>query len=1133
MIGNFHIYKIRDAFYKIIHNFCTIGLPIILIWLLVFPATASATELTLEFGQFGSGQGEFDVPSGIEVDNEGNILIADRQRNRIIRFNSAGEFVNESAFFFDIDVELNPPLSFDQVNDIAIDDDGNIYAANEDDAEIVVLDSDFNPLFNFGGGCVGPAIPGEGCSDPDGDGPLEIGDGEFNSVGGIAFDSSGKIIVLDQSITSPSSNRVQVFDLEGNFLSKFGTGGSGDGQFQIPSGVDVDASGNIYVADTGNDRIQVFNSDGIFQRAFGTDSSPGDVAVDLESNIYVAESNGSVQIFDSLGNSIENIAVSDFSNNGIDVDILGSIYVTSSTAGVRVYSSVDLDGDGLLNVWETDGLDTSDGFLDLPLLGADPLHKDIFIEFDWMTGEEPTRAAIQAMKDAFAAAPIDAGGIANPDGLPGINLWVDTGNLTDSTGAFVGDDFGDFGGGNELTPDGIPDLTTDADGNGTSDFNDVKNDPDEGNFDPRRRLAFHYGISAQPGGFGGGWGERGGNDFIEYNHDPGTIMHELGHNLNLQHGGDEQRNCKPNYVSVMNYDNQFGILQTRSNPIQPVGQDLDGNGILDDQIIDFSPPRFGGSRGSAPLSSLIENDLDESLILDSSDPANQFVFTNGIGQKVQSPLNGDLDGDGIITPGIDGVDWDGDGDTDENSVAVNIDTSGLNGRPSDCTNNTIDDSTNAIAGYNDWDNVVLNFRQFGAAEDADRPIDGPEPDLDDLELLQEELNTTDLELTKTASSDLEVAVAGQELVYTLTVTNNGPNPARDVVVTDNLPAEVTPVSNTGNCEEDSPGVLTCNLGEILNRQTREFEIRVRVAADIPCPEDRQFFTISNSAMVENLSGSDSDSTNNRVGIRTQILCIKYEYSAKLVCGTQQAPENLTLARGLYATTINVHNPNDEEIKFFKKLALTSPPQQQKPGAVIPIAVDTLQYDEALAVDCQDIEREAFADGLPEDYIEGFVVVQSPRSLDVTAVYTAASLDRRGNATENSSIDVEQIKERIREQFDKTALPDLVVRLPEQTAVDCPNGQGSCVHAVVVEVENQSDVDIVNPFQIEVSTSDNLSEMENLPSLDANTTKTLTTNLGPGTSCYNPNCEVKAVVDVFNTVDESNESNNEAQRLDRG
>ena len=50
--------------------------------------------------------------------------------------------------------------------------------------------------------------------------------------------------------------------------------------------------------------------------------------------------------------------------------------------------------------------------------------------------------------------------------------------------------------------------------------------------------------------------------------------------------------------------------------------------------------------------------------------------------------------------------------------------------------------------------------------------------------------------------------------------------------------------------------------------------------------------------------------------------VQYEYAAKIICGTQEEPDNLRLSRGIYATAINIHNPNDTNVVFLKKLALT-------------------------------------------------------------------------------------------------------------------------------------------------------------------------------------------------------------------
>ena len=258
-----------------------------------------------------------------------------------------------------------------------------------------------------------------------------------------------------------------------------------------------------------------------------------------------------------------------------------------------------------------------------------------------------------------------------------------------------------------------------------------------------------------------------GNDFIDYNHDGGSIMHELGHTLNLQHGGNEAKNCKPNYVSIMNYFLQFGIPQN------------DGSSILD-----FSPARYSsGGRRTALLAKLTENSLDESIILDINDKNNRFRFVqyeplgseggvfprtcsdgtdnNGNGLPdvadpachtiVSWPLNGDQDGDKIS----EGVDWNGDSNTPSpggSSLSANIDTSGNvinifmpsfdptaptppNFWPPACTNPS---SKNILTDFNDWLSISIPFRQFGDFNDgAINPTTEPEPTLQELLDLQE------------------------------------------------------------------------------------------------------------------------------------------------------------------------------------------------------------------------------------------------------------------------------------------------------------------------------------------------------------------------------------------------------------
>ncbi len=138
---------------------------------------------------------------------------------------------------------------------------------------------------------------------------------------------------------------------------------------------------------------------------------------------------------------------------------------------------------------------------------------------------------------------------------------------------------------------------------------------------------------------------------------------------------------------------------------------------------------------------------------------------------------------------------------------------------------------------------------------------------------------------------------------------------------------------------------------------------------------------------------------------------KYEYAAKFVCGLQKDPWDMRLTRGYYASAINIHNPNNDTVRFYKKLALTFPPKGQRPGKIIPIGKDELKYDEALEVDCEEIDKALKESGITTPYSKGFVIIQSSASLDVTAVYTTAALDKEGRVTDHSSIDVEQISER--------------------------------------------------------------------------------------------------------------------------
>lgn len=142
-------------------------------------------------------------------------------------------------------------------------------------------------------------------------GSFGSGNGQFNSPYDVAIDGSGNIFVTDFS-----NNRVQKFNSSGAYQSQFGSTGSGNGQFSGPTGIALDSGGNIFVCDYNNNRVQKFNSAGTYQSQFGVVGSgtpavggvpqftgPWGLAIDqATNNIFVVDhDNNRVQKTNSAG----------------------------------------------------------------------------------------------------------------------------------------------------------------------------------------------------------------------------------------------------------------------------------------------------------------------------------------------------------------------------------------------------------------------------------------------------------------------------------------------------------------------------------------------------------------------------------------------------------------------------------------------------------------------------------------------------------------------------------------------------------------------------------------------------------------------------------------------------------------
>ncbi|HEU4421536.1 MAG TPA: CARDB domain-containing protein [Pilimelia sp.] len=442
----------------------------------------------------------------------------------------------------------------------------------------------------------------------------------------------------------------------------------------------------------------------------------------------------------------------------------------------------DSDGDGLLDRWETDGVDyNGDGTVDLPLnlapYNARPDHKDLFVEVDYMAcsaggcaagdshSHAPAAGVLTDVTNAFAAAPV-----SNPDGTGGIRLHAmldealqERPNLRfKSRPLGTTDDFQDIKLGNPAGPC-TGSFGTPADRAAANCANILL----------ARKNVFRYAIFAhsfgesptasgtselgtRPGNrFTGGQYAVGGDTFLvtlgnwgdeaiesaggQRPAEAGTFMHELGHTLALQHGGGDEVNCKPNYLSVMNYTLQLPDL----DPTRP---------------LDYSSPATGTTLGTLNEGALSERDGIKG-------PAGRLAIYGVGGATKTAPANGAINWNGVR--GIEG-----------GTVPADIN------RINEITKCAPTSPGEELHGHDDWASLVYNFRNSPFFADGHYAASGADDELTSEDALR--MNPL-ADLTVTKSVDKADAVGGDTLTYTVPVTNLGPAEAMEVSLTDTLP----------------------------------------------------------------------------------------------------------------------------------------------------------------------------------------------------------------------------------------------------------------------------------------------------------------------------------------------------------
>jgi streptogramin lyase len=252
--------------------------------ILKFDASGDFVSELGEAWNNGSGNDQFDGPRSIAFDSSNNIYIGDVDNHRVQIFESDGTYLTTLG---ETGVPGSDNYHFDSIRHIAIDDSDYLYVGDAGNFRVQIYDVSAVPVVAHVGTLGETGVSGSDNT-------------HFAWPMGVAIDSA-KIYVADNF-----NHRVQVFDRSTHIyqFTVAGTQGSGSNELSNPCDVAVDTAGYIFVADTGNSRVQQFNNSGTYVRTYGTTGvpyltddyhyhSPAGVAVSESGNIYLLESEGS------------------------------------------------------------------------------------------------------------------------------------------------------------------------------------------------------------------------------------------------------------------------------------------------------------------------------------------------------------------------------------------------------------------------------------------------------------------------------------------------------------------------------------------------------------------------------------------------------------------------------------------------------------------------------------------------------------------------------------------------------------------------------------------------------------------------------------------------------------------------
>ena len=272
-----------------------------------------------KWGSEGAGDGELSSPRALATDADGNVYVADSGNHRVQVFDEDGGFIRKWGRYDEED-----PAGLGYILGIGVDAAGGVYLSDSDNARIKKFDAEGGYQLQWGAPTFGSARKAVA----DGDGHTYVLDGAQGQV--LKLDPEGRVILrigeqgalpgqllgpegldLDEErgllyVADTANHRVQAFDADdGSLAGVWGGPGFGDGEFHYPLDVAVAADASVYVADSGNARIQRLSPEGELIAKWGGYGNgdgrfhiPARVAIAPDGSVYVADSgNNRIQRF--------------------------------------------------------------------------------------------------------------------------------------------------------------------------------------------------------------------------------------------------------------------------------------------------------------------------------------------------------------------------------------------------------------------------------------------------------------------------------------------------------------------------------------------------------------------------------------------------------------------------------------------------------------------------------------------------------------------------------------------------------------------------------------------------------------------------------------------------------------------